>query len=133
MKRNLIILISFLVLTTLIAGCGGSEGSSSDAVTAGRELFNQTVIGENAGCVTCHSLEADVVIVGPSMAAFAHEAKTEGEELGMTAEEFIRESILDPNAVVPEEFPANTMPENWEEVLTVEQIDNLVAFLMSLE
>ena len=131
-KKMMLVLL--VLLAALLVACGSSEPSSDGAaVAAGEELFNQTVIGENAGCITCHSLEPEVVIVGPSMAGFAHEAEEEGEDLGMTAEEFIRESILDPNAVVPEGFPADTMPVNWGTVLTDEQLDNLVAYLMSLQ
>ena len=131
-KKNIAFAL-FIILAIFVVGCGGSDGSSSSAVAAGEELFNQTVVGETAGCVTCHSLEPDVVIVGPSLAAFAQEAEEEGEVFGMTAEEFVRESVLDPNAIVPEGFPADTMPANWGEILTDEQVDNLVAFLLSLE
>jgi len=133
MAQKYMMLATLLLLIALLAGCGGSEEGSDDAVAAGKALFNQTVIGENAGCVSCHSLETDMVIVGPSMAAFALEAEKGGEDLGITAEEFIRQSILEPNAVIPEGFSPDTMPQNWGEVLTGEQIDNLVAYLMSLE
>jgi mono/diheme cytochrome c family protein len=133
MDKRLVISMVFVLLILIVVGCSNSESATSEAVKAGEELFNQTVVGENAGCVTCHSLEPDVVIVGPSLAAFLEEAEEEGEELGMTAEEFIRQSILDPNAVIPEGYPENTMPQNWGEVLTEEQVENLVAYLMSLE
>jgi mono/diheme cytochrome c family protein len=134
MRKRYLVLATFILLIALVAGCSSSEGGAdSGAVTAGEELFNQTVIGANAGCITCHSLEPDVVIVGPSMAAFFIEAEKEGEELGMTAEAFIRQSILDPNAVLAADYPPDTMPTDWEEVLTEEQVDNLVAYLMSLK
>ena len=134
MIKRIYISMVLVLLVLLLSACGGSgQGSDgSEAVSAGRELFNQTVIGANAGCVTCHSLEPDTVIVGPSLADFAQEAEAEGEDLGMTAEAFVRESILDPNAVLPEGYPPDTMPGDWKDVLTEEQIDNLVAFLLSL-
>jgi cytochrome c551/c552 len=122
-----------MLLAVLLVGCGGSGDTSSGDVMAGEELFDQTVIGSNAGCVTCHSLEPDVVIVGPSMAAFSLDAEAEGEELGMTAEEFVRQSILDPNAVLSYGYDPDLMPTNWDEVLTDEQVDQLVAYLLSLE
>lgn len=130
MNKKLMTLAMFVLLMALIAGCSGAPKGSPEA---GEALFNEMLIDTNPGCATCHSLEPDVVLVGPSMAAFAHEAEKEGEELGMTAEEFVRESILDPNAIVPEGYPENTMPSNWGEILTEEQVDDLVAYLMSLE
>ena len=131
--KKLFTIGTLLLLAALLVACGGTGNSSSAAVKAGEELFNETVVGSNAGCVTCHSLEPGMVIVGPSLAGFSHEAEDEGKAYGMSAEEFVRESILDPNAVISEDYPADTMPTNWGEVLTKEQVDNLVAFLLSLE
>ena len=129
----MLLTVLMLLLGILIGGCGGADQSPGGDIAAGQELFNQTVIDSNPGCVTCHSLEADVVIVGPSLAAWSDEAGAEGEDYGMSADEFTRQSILDPNAVLVEGYPADTMPTNWEEVLTTEQLDDLVAYLLSLE
>jgi len=133
MRKKVLISILMLVLGFIFAGCGGSSRAPRADISAGQQLFNQTVIGSNAGCVTCHSLEADVVIVGPSLAAWSQEADVEGEDYGMSADEFTRQSILDPNAVLVEGFLPDTMPTNWGDVLTTEQLDNLVAYLLSLE
>lgn len=132
MKKGTILLTFFAVLAIGLVGCGGGE-SAGGAAAAGEELFNQSVIDSTPGCVTCHSLEPGEVIVGPSLAGFAEEAQEEGEELGMTAEEFVRESIVDPDALVMEDFNEGVMPGNYGEVLTQEQLDNLIAFLLSLE
>jgi hypothetical protein len=51
----------------------------------------------------------------------------------MTAEEYSRQSILEPNAHVVEGFVPGTMPQDWGDGLTAEQIDQLVAYLMTLE
>jgi hypothetical protein len=40
---------------------------------------------------------------------------------------------VDPNAHVVEGFPENVMPQNFEELLSQEQMEDLVAFLLSLE
>ena len=69
MKKRLSILFVFvLVLSVVLTACGGGGGEvSDDAAAAGEKLFKQTVIGAQAGCATCHSLDAGVVIVGPSL------------------------------------------------------------------
>lgn len=49
----------------------------------------------------------------------------------MSAEEFLRESIVDPSAFVDEEYFDNVMPKVYGEILTEEEIDNLIAFLLA--
>jgi ferredoxin/cytochrome c2 len=98
---------------------------------AGESLFFENTLGTNTGCRICHSLEEGVVLVGPSLDGIASRAATRIP--GVTAEDYIRESILDPAEYVVEGFPAGQMLQNFEELLTAEDIDNLVAFLLTLE
>ena len=63
------------------------------------------------------------MIVGPSL-----------QGIGSRHDEaYIRQSILDPNAVVVEGFPADTMPAVWGTELSGEQVDQLVAYLLTLK
>lgn len=130
MKKHLALVTLVVILGLMLAACGGGGASASD-VAAGDQLFHQTVIGTNAGCVTCHSTEQGVTIVGPSLAGIATTAAT--AEAGKTAEEFIKESIVDPNKVVTQGFNPNIMPQNWGQVLSEQQINQLVAYLMTLK
>ncbi|RME06604.1 MAG: hydrogenase iron-sulfur subunit, partial [Anaerolineae bacterium] len=97
----------------------------------GRKLYYETSLGTNAGCRICHSLEPGVVLVGPSFAGIATRAATRIP--GMSAEEYLRQSILEPDAYVVEGFPAGQMVQNLGEILTEEQINDLVSFLMTLK
>jgi cytochrome c oxidase subunit 2 len=124
MKKNLSLLFVLLLATTIVlTACGGGGGETTDsAAKAGEELFAQTVIGSQAGCITCHSLDAGVVIVGPSM-----------DGIGNKGEDYLKESILDPDAKLADGFPAGTMPQVWGDELTSEQVDQLVAYLLTLK
>jgi cytochrome c oxidase subunit 2 len=124
MKKNLSLLFVLLIaLTVVLTACGGGGGETTDsAAKAGEELFAQTVIGSQAGCITCHSLDAGVVIVGPSM-----------DGVGNRGEAYLKESILNPDAELVEGFPAGTMPQVWGDELTSEQVDQLVAYLLTLK
>jgi hypothetical protein len=51
---------------------------------------------------------------------------------GMSAEDYLRQSILEPDAHLVEGFPAGTMPQVWSDVLSTEQVDQLIAYLMTL-
>jgi cytochrome c2 len=117
-------------LTLLLAACNGGEKSSGEAIS-GADLFAKPVLGSQAGCKTCHSLEAGVTIVGPSLAGIASRAGS--REAGKTAEEYLHESIVDPNQYIAEGYPADVMPKTYEKELNYEEIDSLVAYLITLK
>lgn len=143
----LALFLLFMSLALVLAACGGgdsasetagegttSEGSGSTGdVAAGEKLFGQTTIGSaNApGCVTCHSLETDVTLVGPSMAGIA--ARAETAVSGMTAEEYIHQSIVEPNAHVADGFVEGVMYQNFGTDLPEKSIDDLTAYLLTLQ
>lgn len=55
-----------------------------------------------------------------------------GRVEGLSAEDYIRQSILDPKAFVVDPFEP-IMPENLVNVVGEENFDDLIAFLMTLE
>ncbi len=97
---------------------------------AGRSVYFETTLGVNAGCRICHSLEPGEVRVGPTFAGIA--ATAANRVPGMSAEEYLRQSLLDPDAHVVDGFPAGQMVPNYLDLLSDEDIDNLVAFLLTL-
>jgi cbb3-type cytochrome c oxidase subunit III len=91
------------------------EAVSDDPVVRGRVLFTQT-----ANCAACHTVDGvSTGQVGPNL---THVYAEKGPD-------YIRQSILDPNAVIAEGFAPNIMPPNFSDLLTPEQIDDIIAFL----
>lgn len=150
--RKLIILVAILALAAVMTACGG--GSSAPAAPAvqqpapatgsnadnGKALFSQSILAGNAGCITCHSLEAGKVLVGPTMAGIGARAATTVP--GQTAEQYLRTSIVDTNAFLakgcnasnPEaQCAAGIMPQDWPQKLSAQEIDDLVAYLLTLK
>jgi mono/diheme cytochrome c family protein len=125
MKKTIyFVLLTLLALTLVACGGGGDAGSGGgDGVDAGKTLFAQPIIGTQAGCITCHSLTPGETIVGPSIAGIGSRSD----------EAAIRDSILNPDAVLVEGFPAGTMPQVWADELSNEQLDNIVAYLLTLK
>ncbi|MBL8163784.1 MAG: c-type cytochrome [Anaerolineae bacterium] len=80
-------------------------------------------------CGTCHALQADVVIVGPSLAGVASRAGSRVP--GQSAEDYLRESIVNPGDYVVPGFQ-DVMQKNFGSVLTSDQINDLIAYLMTL-
>lgn len=85
-------------------------------------------------CATCHSITPDGLRgIGPGLWNIPLHAETRVE--GQSAYDYIHESIVDPNAfIAPGDppYPANLMPQNWEEVLTPEELNDLIAYLYTL-
>lgn len=126
-----ILLLILGALSVFISACGGQAraGSIGDP-DAGQILFSQTAIREAPSCSSCHSLEPGQVLVGPSLAGIASRA---GErKSGIDAEAYIRESILNPNAYIVPGFSEGMMYQEFKEVLTEEEVENLTAYLLSL-
>jgi len=98
---------------------------------AGESLYYESSGSTNAGCRICHSLVKDEVIVGPSFYGIATRAATRVP--GLSAEEYLRQSILEPNAYVVPGFPKGQMIQNLGEILSADQIDDLIAFLMTMK
>lgn len=118
--------IALLVVTS--CSSAGSEGSGG---SPGADLFRSGVLGGQAGCSTCHSLTADRVIVGPSLAGVGTRA---GQRIpGLSPADYLRESILNPDAFVVDGFDSGRMPSDWGEVLTDAEVVALVDFLLTQE
>ncbi len=120
----------------LLVACSGPGGETGPAgpgdAARGEKLYRQTVIGSASapGCVTCHSLEPDVQLVGPSHAGLAERAA--GTVPGLTAEAFLRQSVIEPNAHVSEGYASGLMYPNYGRELSEQQLNDLVAFMLTL-
>ena len=79
------------------------------------------------GCASCHTLKAAGASgkVGPDLDKLPAYAKQAGKPL----EDFVRESIVDPNAYVQPGFPKGVMPPF--STLPKDQLDALVQFLIT--
>lgn len=75
----------------------------------------------NNGCSGCHTLKAAGAsgTTGPDL-----DAKLPGQSAAQ-----VRESIVDPSAEIVRGFP-NVMPKNYEQVLSPQDLDALVKFLL---
>jgi cytochrome c oxidase subunit 2 len=89
---------------------------------AGLMVFNQN------GCAACHTLSAANATgkVGPDLDNLVSYARTAKQPL----ESFVHQSIVDPEAYIQPGYPKGVMPPNFGQVLTKEQLDHLVTFLV---
>jgi mono/diheme cytochrome c family protein len=101
-----------------------SPEESNDPVARGQQVYL------DRGCGGCHTIEGlSAGTVGPNQTTIGALAETRIP--GMSAEEYILESILDPSAFVIEGYPDDVMPKNYNELIEPNQVSDLVAFLLS--
>ena len=102
---------------------GGGGGDRAEGGNA-RQTFVST------GCGGCHRL-ADAQSsggTGPSLDELASVAARRKPRT--SAEDYVRESITDPNAFLVRGFPRGVMPGDYEQQLSAQEIDSLVEYLL---
>jgi len=132
--RNSVLVILTVVVITFLTGCAkASEESAKEEVSVerGKSLFHKAVLGGAAGCVTCHSLEPGAVLIGPSLFGIGTQAGERSPDL--MAEEYLRQSILEPDAYIAAGFPTKVMPSTYQNNLTPGEVESLVIYLLSLK
>ena len=116
-----------VVLLFALAGCGDSPPQPTPALdpaaAKGQQVFKQN-------CGACHTLSPDTIVVGPSLASVATRASARSPGLG--ARQYLELSILKPDASIVPGF-SDVMPRDFGKKLTGEELDALVAFLLTLE
>lgn len=112
----------------VLSGCGGAAEPPPPPtlpveIAAGQRVFV-------AHCGACHSPSADTVIVGPALGGIA----TYGHDRvdGLDARAYVYNSILQPSDYLVEGYE-DLMPKDLAKKLTGEELDSVVAYVLSLE
>jgi cytochrome c oxidase subunit 2 len=108
----------------------GAEEAGSGAIEGNVQQLGRTTFG-SAGCGGCHTFTpaGTDAEIGPPLDNLATDAEKAGEPLS----EYVRQSIVDPNAVVVEGYQSGVMPTTFGETLSPEELNALVAYLSGKE
>ena len=121
---RLLCLCSLLVIVLSLA-CA-PEPVATDPIARGRQVYRAS------GCASCHEASLFNLFrpVGPPL----NEIGLVGRKriAGMSAEDYIRQSITDPGAYVVPGYP-DSMPRGLARDLSAEDLAALVAYLASLK
>ena len=114
-----------LAVILLIVACA-PEPAATDPIARGRQVYREL------GCANCHEASISNFFrpVGPTL----NEAGLIGRKRipGMSAEDYLRQSITDPGAYVVPGYP-DSMPRGLAKGLSPEDLAALVAYLASLK
>lgn len=112
---------------------GGETGG--DEVTGdpanGQTLFTTFYAEANFACNTCHLVDSESQLIGPGLLNVATRAETRVD--GQSTVEYIHNSIVHPSDYVVEGYPDMLMPQVYGEIFTEEEINDLVAYLFTLQ
>ncbi len=127
----LALLLCALALAFAVAGCGGEKTVTPTPDTVVGSVAQETVpkgeaaagksVFTDAGCGSCHTVAAagSSGQVGPNL----------DEALKGKDEQYIYDSIVNPDAQIAEGFQPGLMPKTYGEQLDDKQLGDLVAFL----
>jgi len=129
--RLLAALLTLLGIVVAAASCGGGETVEPLPETVEGTIQQQTLPGGDAeaglpiyeaqNCGSCHTFEpaGTTAEVGPNL----------DESLQGKDTEYIRSSIVNPDAQIAEGFQPGIMPKTYGEELDEQELADLVAFL----
>jgi cytochrome c oxidase subunit 2 len=100
---------------------GQQQQTGGGGTAAGKTVFT------NNGCNSCHTFKpaGATAKIGPDLDKLSQEAQRAGKPL----QQFIRQSIVDPNAYIEPGYPKGVMPESFGTSIPKAQLDALVAYL----
>lgn len=126
------LIICSLIMSLLAAcGVGGAAGDPAN----GKKLFDGEVAMADTrapACATCHAIEPGMDTgSGQSLSNIGNRA---GKAVaGQPAEEYLRTAITDPDAYLSSGYQEGIMYRGYAQALTAQQINDLVAYMLSLK
>jgi len=113
-----------LVLAVAILAIGCAEAKATDPIARGRQVYREK------NCASCHTIGTDGGTIGPPLTHIGTIAET--REPGVSAEDYISQSIRDPGAYVVPGYP-DTMSRGLDRGMSQEDFDDLIQYLLTLK
>jgi hypothetical protein len=124
-----------LALTLLLlAGCGGGLPPGDPA--RGEQIYTGAIRirdGNTPACIMCHPVHPGEVakVMGQNLSNIGNRAAREVP--GQSAEEYLRVSIVEPDAHLAGGFQEGIMYRFYGRDLTPQQISDLIAYMLTLK
>ena len=154
MNRGLLLLFGIIGVAALLGiACGGGAPPPADTVAPPPPTAPPTttatppgdgdgpaargqVLAQTASptpCVVCHSADGRR-LVGPSwQGIYGIQETLVGDTTAEVNDEYLRESIVDPNAKIVKGFAPNIMPGTYGDTLSNLDVDDIIAYIKTLQ
>jgi cytochrome c len=134
-KGFLPISIAFVMMGMVLSACAPStEPGNADR---GKALFSAPVEsprGEIQPCSACHAVvEGQKSRTGLGTNFHDLGARAGGMVPGQSAEQYLRTAIVDPDAYLAGNFQDGLMSRDYGKLLSPQQIEDLVAYMLTLQ
>ena len=131
-SSRLVVVIASLAL----CACAAGSPPAGDPAAGERLFLGQVAVktarGDVPPCARCHGTTPDGKSpLGPSLFGVADRAATRVR--GQDAAAYLRESILNPDAVLVDNYQEGIMYRGYRDSLTDRQLDDLAAYLLTLK
>jgi cytochrome c553 len=142
MDRRIVAGVWFVVMAVVLAGCGNGDASTTTVTASqtvavgdpeqGRQIWEDGGgVLKGGGCSGCHSVDGSEQLDNRRAPTFQGISGLAGNRVpGLSSEEYLRESIVDPAAYIVVGY-SDFMLKGFRFLLSEEDIDNLVAFLLT--
>jgi mono/diheme cytochrome c family protein len=125
---------------TPVPMAGPPVGTDINSELPEGDAANGEALATSKGCVVCHVTTP----TGPSwppteeLPGIGTRAETRPTEPDYTGnakspEQYLHESIVDPNVYIVQGFAPNIMPQNYGDTLTAQETADLIAYMLSIK
>ena len=119
--QELELLVAYMKASVVSTG-GQTETSVDTAPQAGSASDGESLMTSH-GCGACHKFGTQVGAIGPDLSTIG----------AIRDSDFLRRSILDPNADISDGYTPNLMPPVYAAQLSTEELDLIVDYLAGLK
>ncbi len=137
----LLIASSLMIARTTFSQDETSPTSTPDFITdrvmtdgdieRGQELFNTFHESVNFACSTCHLTDSEERLIGPGLLNVRERAAERVER--QSAALYLYISIIRPNAYIVPDYPADLMPQTFDNLFSEQDLYDLIAYLLTLD
>ena len=99
------------------------------AALAAADPVNGEQVALVRGCIGCHALDPNMVMTGPTWYHIGDTAVS--RVAGESPAFYLYHSIVQPGLYVVPDYPNNIMPANYNEQLSVQELADLIAYLLN--
>lgn len=136
-RLSQLIVLGALLLGACSGAATGESGTAAPAVEAGNAgavtAERGREVAQRMGCASCHTPDGNQS-VGPTWRGLFGSDRPISDGSVATADEvYLRESILDPNAIVAEGFTAGIMPQNFSDRLSSSEVESVIEYIKTLQ